>query len=364
MSTQNQGEYKMKTLRQWYDGLSINAKEWMQKHCDDWFDANEEDCYKKPSKGSTEGALTAYHATFPETPRYYDNLNRQDTIKMLLESLRHNPDITQAKIDMLVKDLVKSYKGDCCNDIHMYASEDIRKEIFLKRHNERYGDDSMAVDIDHYLYLIKDYDEMYINWDELYHDRTLNTAIMDEIIGRKNFLQVVKKSDPVGFAEQIPDRQRNELFDALFFCEDGWSHKTKLDILHKRYIYPLCKGETERNLRVFADFMERIVCVDHSYLRYIYKFVEEVPSIANDIYEQKKPSDELTGNETIPQTYRYPKDIRKLAKIAHACARKSVSKANSAFLKEISPLLRLYGYNFNDIYDALYPEDESIYNNQ
>jgi hypothetical protein len=109
------------------------------------------------------------------------------------------------------------------------------------------------------------------------------------------------------------------------------------------------------------DFMERIVAVDHKYLRYLYNIVEKLPSLATEIYEQKKPDEELTGNESIPQTYRYSKDIRKLAKIAHACARKSVSKVNSAFLKEISPLLKIYGYNFNTIYDALYPEDESIF---
>jgi hypothetical protein len=78
------------------------------------------------------------------------------------------------------------------------------------------------------------------------------------------------------------------------------------------------------------------------------------------LYCEKKPDSELTGNETASETFRYPKELRKVFVIAHACALKRVSKVKSGICKEIAPLLKIYGYNWNEIYDAMYPEDPKL----
>ena len=37
--------------------------------------------------------------------------------------------------------------------------------------------------------------------------------------------------------------------------------------------------------------------------------------------------------------------------------RKSLSKANNGFLKDIGSIIRLVGYNFDDIYNMMYPDE-------
>lgn len=350
----------MKTLKQYFDSLSPEAQNWIEKECCDWFDKNEPDYYKKAKATDSNKVFEDYMASFPEQVSYYSSLNRQDLVRLALDSMVNNPAISQSTIDQFVVTLVNKFASDCNRDIHMYVSDKYREEVFKVRHNESYySSDSVKLSIENYLYTVKDYDNIELNWLQLYDNNDLSKTIMLDILGRKNYLDIISK-DSTGFVEQLPLNKMNDIFDELFFCSDKWDKTEKKRLLKIRYVKGLSKGCTHSNLCLVEDFMQRIVAVDHKYLRYLYNIIEELPSLANEIYDQKKPDVELTGNESIPQTYRYSKDIRKLAKIAHACARKSVSKANSAFLKEISPLLRIYGYNFNDIYDALYPEDEAI----
>ena len=114
------------------------------------------------------------------------------------------------------------------------------------------------------------------------------------------------------------------------------------------------------NLRTIEDFFKRIVAVDHSYLRYIHEIIKRYPAIAMQLYQQKKPEAELSGNESTVEQYRYPKEIRKLFVIAHMCVLKRVSKVKSSIAKEVAPLLKIYGYKWDDVYDALYPEDSHL----
>jgi hypothetical protein len=351
----------MKTLKQYFDSLTPNAQEWIKNECEDWFDINEPDYYKKAKVTSSNKVIENYIEELPEQVSYYSSLNRQTLVKLALESMINNPAISQATIDKFVVSMVNKFASDCTRDIHMYVSDKYKAQVFDKRNNESYhSDDRVTLDIAHYLYTLKDFSEIKLNWDKIYEDSEIVKTVMEDVLGRDNYLDIISKNN-TSFVEKLPIKQMNDIFDELFFCRDTWNKSEKLRLLKVRYVNQLMKGESEYNLKLVEDFMERIVAVDHKYLRYLYNIVEKLPSLATEIYEQKKPDEELTGNESIPQTYRYSKDIRKLAKIAHACARKSVSKVNSAFLKEISPLLKIYGYNFNTIYDALYPEDESIF---
>lgn len=350
----------MKTLKQYFDSLSPEAQNWIENECCDWFDKNEPDYYKKAKITNSNKVLEDYIAGLPEQVHYYSNLNRQDLVKLTLEAMINDPATSQETIDKFAVTMVNKFASDCNRDIHMYVSDKYREEVFKIRHNESYySSDETKLAIENYLYTVKDYDNIELNWLKLYDNHDLSKTVMLDILGRKNYLDIIDKNS-TGFVEQLKINEMNDIFDELFFCSDKWDNKEKKRLLKARYVNGLSKGCTHSNLALVEDFMQRIVAVDHKYLRYLYDIVETLPSLATEIYEQKKPDDELTGKETIPQTYRYSKDIRKLAKIAHACARKSVSKANSAFLKEISPLLRIYGYNFNDIYDALYPEDAAI----
>ena len=48
------------TLKQWFDSLSEPAQAWIESKCSAWFDKNQADYYKKPSKaGEDKDALKA-----------------------------------------------------------------------------------------------------------------------------------------------------------------------------------------------------------------------------------------------------------------------------------------------------------------
>ena len=90
----------------------------------------------------------------------------------------------------------------------------------------------------------------------------------------------------------------------------------------------------------------------------MYEIIDKLPALGNKVYEQKKPDCDLKGDEQGDQVYRYNKTIRKLAKLANICSRKSLSKVNGKLYKEVAPLVKIYGYDFNTLYAVVMDEDD------
>lgn len=343
----------MKTLRQWYDGLSEPAQRWLTKYCNHWFDASEDDCYRKIKKQSIEDAVNDMLNSMKSHCSYFSSDDRDFVIRSMLKIISasgaSNANTLLEKIRVVYDDYLPS-------DYHIFYDKDKQDEIFDKLHLKNTHsweeDDDKRYYLCDYLYTIKDYDNIVIDWNRIRISSNDTEACVEEIIGRENFKHIVN-DNLYAFIDNLRPRQVNSLFDELFFCENGWTKEQKSQMLRRKYL-------KEDSLDRIEDFFERIVSVDHSYLRFIYDIVKSNPSIAMKLYAQKKPDGELSGNETIPQTYRYPKDIRKLIRIAHVCALQNMSKVNAGFFKEIAPLVKLYGYSFNDIYNCLYPEEAEV----
>ena len=145
------------------------------------------------------------------------------------------------------------------------------------------------------------------------------------------------------------DQINNDLVDELFFGEDQLTEDQKRRVI-TGYV---------RDVRDVKDFMQRFVAVDESYLKYLGYIIDDRPDLAMKLYKQKKPDDELAEygeHVKIADSYRYPKEYRKLFLIAGCCARENVGKAKAGLIGEIASLLKMYSWNYLDIFYCLYPQ--------
>lgn len=342
----------MKTLRQFYDSLSEPAKIWIDTHCFYWFDKNEPDCYRKIVIKDKD-ALYAKLQDKTEFSSYDSSKSLRiiaDKYAGLLKYLytTHPEIISENMLNQCIEEMLQ-YKA-ASSDTWLNMSE--RKLIDgYKQTHFRYS----KIDFAKYLYFIKDFDNFEVDL-EVSENPTL-TAEVVEIIGIKQAKKIASQLDEFYLAKMVQMGKPNELFDELFFCKDSpLNQAKKMSILRRIY----ANSNYLPTESIVEDFFNRIVAVDHSYLRFLYDIIAKYPALAMKLYTQKKPDSELTGNETVAETFRYPKEIRKLFVIAHTCALKRVSKVKNGMIKEVAPLLKIYGYKWDDIYDAMYPEDSKL----
>lgn len=344
----------MKTLKQWYDSLSEPAQVWIENNCSAWFDKNQADYYRKPlsASGNLED-LQNFLIAGNTFDKYSDSQNAKNLAQRYLAILKYlnekHPDIVpQNLLNVCALQLIQAMQAQ--TPAWLYVDDETRDAAFkstFQRYEKMFFKD--------YLYLIKDYSKMKFDWEKCEVPSLTKEVI--EIMGWDNAVEAAKKCDTYSLSQMVSYGQPNELFDQLFFCED--SHLTqshKMQLLSRLYSNS-SHLPTERSV---ADFFKRIVAVDHSYLRYLYNIIDRYPAIAMKLYTEKKPDSELTGNESSGAQYRYNKELRKLFVIAHMCSLKRVSKVKTGIVKEIAPLLKIYGYNWSDIYDAMYPEDAHL----
>lgn len=338
----------MKTLKQFYDSLSEGAQAWMRNNCTAWFDVNQADYYAKPDLATTDlKELKNILSEKLEDSRYSDYaISKKITTKyadLLIYLSNTHPDIvSKHEADVAINQLFEV--NQITDKTWLLLSEEQRKEAFIKSF-KRFG----KMRLYQYLYLIKDFEDFTINWEECESVSLIPEIV--EIIGKKNAYAMIDRygSD---ISKMIKFGKENDFFDELFFCNtETLNSVQKIRLLEDVYAdsYHLPTLEST------ADFFKRIVAVDHSYLRFIYIIINRYPALATKLYNEKKPDNEPGEN------HRYNKELRKLFMIAHACSMGRVSKNKCSIVKEIAPLLKIYNFKFNDIYEAMYPEDESIY---
>ena len=345
----------MKTLKQWYDSLSVPAQEWVVENCSTWFDKDQVDYYRKAETVKDNASLTSFLLDATDIDKYSDYSNARVIAHKYLILLRylHNTQpelISENTLNSCIYRVLES--GMHTKNDWLYLQGDVRQFAFRKcfaRYNKMKLADA--------LYLVKDYDNLDLNWEEIDIPKLIPEVV--EIIGIEEAKKIAKEGGEYAVSRIVNYGKESELFDELFFCKDSWlTQFDKMRILDRIY----ANSNSLPNLQTIEDFFKRIVAVDHSYLRYIYMIIKRYPAIATQLYQQKKPEAELTGNESTVEQYRYSKEIRKLFVIAHMCVLKRVSKVKSSIAKEVAPLLKIYGYKWDDVYDALYPEDSHLLN--
>jgi len=343
----------MKTLKQWYDSLSVPAQTWVVDNCSAWFDKDQADYYRKAETVKDDADLIPFLLDTTGVDKYSDYSNARVITHKYLTLLRHLHDtqpelISEKTLNNCIYQVLES--GMHTKNDWLHLQGDMR-QIGFRKCFMRYDKMKLA----DALYLVKDYDNLSLNWEDISTPQLTPEVI--EIIGTEEAKKIAKEGGEYTVSKMVNYGKESELFDELFFCKDSWlTQSNKMQVLDRLY----ANSSDLPNLRTTEDFFKRIVAVDHSYLRYIHKIIKRYPAIAMQLYQQKKPEEELTGNESSIEQYRYPKEIRKLFVIAHMCVLKRVSKVKSSIAKEVAPLLKIYGYNWDDVYDALYPEDSHL----
>ena len=337
----------MKTLKEWYDSLSTSAQAWIESNCSAWFDKNQADYYKKPLEFKDDKELYEF---LKDTERIDTGvvLREQALAEHYAIALRASNNIP----DDVADDAMLKFQS--VSKVFWLYIKDEGKRIKAFKYAYKNYDNSLPLRC--YLYTIKDFGNMQIDWNMC--EAPSLTAEVIEIIGINEAKKVLEKNNTSEYivSRMVRPGKPNILFDEVFFCKDSaLNFNKKVDILDRLY----ASYNNTPNEELVEDFFRRIVAVDHGCLRFLIRIVQKYPAIAMKLYEQKKPDTELTGTEIMGEQYRYPKELRKLFIIAHACALKRVSKVKCTMIKDVAPLLKLYAYNWDDIYDALYPEDSS-----
>lgn len=368
----------MKTLKEFYDGLSQTSQDWFKDECKIWFDENQPDYYRR-YKPVTE-SLTDIEFKSSYTPKstysYYSSDDKEkDLESMWVADLIHKRDDLKIITDKQLADTLINYY-DKMKDFHsrktLIACNERANQIAVMKH---YVDKNyQSAPLSYGLFFVEDYDKIMeqLTFDTInirsYSTRQFVTII--EIFG-DGALEKIATENPEDFVVTYRNlrsesesyspkqeyvniyRKMQRIFDRKFFVDNSWSDEQKRNLIKTMY----SSDWIDRAICRFEEFAKDILTVDHRYHRFIYDLVKECPSLGNKIYEAKKPDSEINPNEGVDMTFRYSKEIRKLGKIANVCVRESLSKANNGFLKEIGSLIRLTGYRFNEIYNIMYPDE-------
>ena len=353
----------MTTLKEWYDSLSPNAQYLIKNNCE-WFDVEQDDYYKKVINSQPMPHLLAKILGMNV---YSSDRTKSDFCLMFLNEYKktHTEKDLQDIINILITRFVDTdrsgypYEHLNMDIIFMSDDKDFVRQKFINTNTCKY-DNKTYMKVWNALYLLDDYSDVPNALKKLPFELDGIDGVcdgLDEIIGMEATKQMCIDSPSL---VTIRRGQQSELFDECFFCENGWSEDQCIRWIKDTYAHTYSHTIVQSDYQDgFRDFIERIVSVDQKYLRYMYDIIKECPALGNKVYDEKKPDDELTGNETPEMTFRYSKFIRKLARIANICARKSLSNVNGKFLKEVGPVIKFYGYNWNDIYDCIMDELEN-----
>lgn len=349
----------MKTLKQWFDGLSTEAQCAIRDNCD-WFDMNEPDYYRKSDLLSTDELMKNIFRV--------NKYSSEDKFELFLSAFLtefkyHSTDeefmsiITALRLRFVEEDDDDSiWYGLPKRLYQLMPTKELQKEWFLLSHYSR----RKCLGLFDQLYLVEDYDKIpeYIDMEKCSFEYSVDSDVLMEIFGKDLIMSIYRDNENKLYVNY---GKPSAIFDELFFCENGWNEQQKKSMLKKLYVSNWRRKQTDSDdLISFKDFIERIVCVDKKYLRFMYDIIDRVPAVGNKIYDEKKPDEDLKGDERGDQLYRYNKTIRKLAKLANICSRKSLSKVNGKAYKELSPLIKIYGYDFNTLYDVIMDEQDEI----
>lgn len=371
-------------LREFYETLNEDGKRYLIRSCSDWFDANEPDCYLKfkpviKSYKDSSIVLESLQSKSASSRSYYyygDSDKYRDLLKYVLSTwccMRDEGLFDDDALMLRIKSYLITDAGSSCLWMMTACNKKENRVKLMEAYDEAHNDGYMP--LYHLLFKVNDYSKV---CEEIDYKSQINfTGIgenemrsMIDIFGIE-IMNHFAAVDPIDFAgamrvltneiEHNPSKKESmgptldkmrDVFDEKFFLPDGWTDEEKLSVVIKRF----GNEYSDVAVRRFEEFAKEILSVDPRWYRAIGSLVAQCPALGNKIYEAKKPDDEIDETTPVDMTFRYSKTIRKIGKIANVCARESLSKANGSFLKEVGALIRLYGYDFNMIYDCMFPE--------
>lgn len=325
----------MKTIEEWFQGLTEEQQQYLINTVTG-FDVNVPGYFKFDQGFETDKLLNFISRGNLESSGF-SSINRKEVHLFLISSLN------KCNKELVSDSVFFDYLLNAYYDVS-HIRELLPRDVYLKYLDVRHkGRTEGEYVLDKLFITTKDFDN--IDWSNLCPFEYYCNEKLFGIMGREN-AKTWLKENPAAFDINSNSPLINEIFDELFFGEDGWDEYDR-DIIVRKYW---------GSINDFNKLLERIICVDKKYYKYIYQFVERQTAVATKIYTEKKPEEELTGNEATEQLYRYSKEIRKLAQIAACCVRKNISKTMTGTLADVAGLMKIYNYDFDTIFACMYPE--------
>lgn len=318
----------VKTFKEFFDELDTDCQEYIVNNFE-WVDTSTSDYYKQyiPEVGHVNAALdrVEFEYSFKGTKNAYGMACQLAYHKQNLGG------INDESYYNAMSALCREY-SDCM----YFLSLNERRRFVFDVHETTVGYNLQWV-----LFLTTDFNNIPYNL----LSQTQRLSKLDrKVIGYDKSRELLKEH-PLRYKLEL--NEQDDLFDDLFFGENGWTEKQRLEII-KNYTYP--------NLGKLNDFMKRIVSVDQAYLKHLDVLVESRSAISNEAYKEQKPDSEITNGMSIPQKYRYPVEYRKLFLAAGVCARKNMSKSLASSLGDLAVIIKMYRFDFQKVYQSLYPE--------
>lgn len=315
----------MKTFKQWVDGLGEAARDYIEKRCSDWADFTTEDYYRKIDPNDTEFLRKLIREAY--------GYNKAD--KLLLATSMLLLQKTDPNSKEMFNTLLQN-NNDYDNTLCAVIGRDAYREWYRKKYGQR-----LSKSIDYILLMTDDFDN--IDFSEYDNGNLTADPEYFDIFGEEYMLNFLKENPRLFKPTQLAID--DERFDKLFFGENGWTEAQKKQVI----------GNYTGDVWQMDDFLERIVAVDKSYLKYVYNIIYRDAAAAAKLYTAKKDNYDV-NTTTVQQRFRYSKELRKLFMIAGCCARESLPKTKAGTIGDISALVKLYNFDFNSIFDCLYPE--------
>lgn len=320
------------TFKKWYDSKSDKAKEYINKHCEEWIDLNSKDYYAPVKEELTIEEITGKDS---------DWRSRESFAVYILAK---NP---KATIEDYKKYYEREYGDVDFKSITFLPVED-RKELIRAN-----PDHNGTLNFSRWLFSIEDYSKLSNYMHLLNLECEAPDDSMMEILGEEATIEYLRQNEKAFDLDSLPVEGRSKLFDRLFFCDGGWTEEQKHRIMRRLADTIRYYRNRENAMPAMLNIIRHVALVNKADLIYIYDIICKSPELAQHLYDLKKPDCELTGTENLEGKYRFPMWLRKLFLIMGCCARENISQANTQKLqKEGASLLRMYGFNFKAYFDA------------
>lgn len=330
----------MTTSREWYDSLSEAARDLIRGFCSKWIDDKEPSLFRR-TKEITQDML------------YYDDDNmcrdkRTALIAAYALSLKNNEG------EYLITPITHGIDRDeyifhnilLPKDLLGYAKEDIYVTHVLNEYNIDLNVSANSErKIVNYI-MLSCLDGGFENLDlaSLFERCPyISSTLFFDLPKDVQFKLALNRPTICSWATFNKSPVAREVLTDLLSKSDGWTVNKKKDVLYSCWVY-------EPELDSFVD----VACnIDRSLLRFIYTFISFNRGVTNKIYTAKNSDG----------TYKYPKEVRQLAVIAHCCLKREVSTTMLPRIRNIAGVFELVNYDFNKVFDMMYPEyaDESMY---
>lgn len=331
----------VKTLVEFYDGLSERGKQWMRQKCNTWLDVDQPDYYKK--KDISKEGLIERVKNIVDSEKLYGDL-----LLCLKEYMRKDSKYSEL-VEILDTDsqLLRANRRTLGFGAYKYLPVAEAKAAYR---DEKVSNESKNITLVDVLYMTEDYDNIRVDlW--TYTSDHFNTELF-EVFSYQNIREMCKKEVSKLINLYYDDRfdsTVNKLIDDLFFCEDGLSWQQKYQFLNTVYQYA--------DVIDIKDFFDRFVTVDKYYLKWFGNtWIHNKPERAEKLYNILKPEEDLVPGILNAFRYRYNPEIRKFAQLAGCCKRGRIPKTRVSKCGDIASLLKIYSYDINQIAEVMFPE--------